>query len=90
MARIRRVSDVLTFTPPTFLEGIAQIVDLEGRVPSHVQPPRIKYVERKSSTKAKCSGGYQVKSVNSALSRDVKVVGSDMRACIERYGKKVR
>ncbi len=90
MARIRRVSDILSFTPPTFLEGFAQVVDLYGRVPSHTLPLRIMYVKRKSSAKAKHSGEFQAKSVDSALARDVKAIGSDMYTCINRYGKKVR
>ena len=89
MARTRRVSDVLCFTPPTFLEGVAQVVDLFGRVPAHVKPPKIRYVERKSSAMDKRGGQYQVKSVESALFRDMKAIGSDMYTCLDRYGKKI-
>jgi hypothetical protein len=85
MARRRRVGDILTFTPPSFLGGAARVFDLFGVVPDHTGPPRLRYVKRKQ--KAKRHGAILTDSVMSALARDVKAVGSDIRRSIDEYDR---
>jgi hypothetical protein len=89
MARIRRVSNFLCFTPPSYLDGVAQIANLYGKISVHAEPPRIIRVERKPSSKANCNKEFQAKSINSALSRDVKAVGGDIFGCMKKYDEKL-
>jgi hypothetical protein len=90
MARTRRVSNVICFTPPTFLEGVAQVGDVFGMISSQTQSPRVIYVHRKTPVAGKYIREYQVRSVNSALARDVRAIGSDVFTCIRKHDEKLR
>ena len=86
MARIRRVGRYATFTPPTFLEGVAQVADCWSSV-SSVTPPRIVYYTKKApATNGFGFRGSSEKAINASLSGDVRRVGKDMFVCIHRYG----
>ncbi len=85
MARNRRVGRVLRFTPSSWLEGVGQVVDLFGVIPTQAGPPRVRRVERQTKTEAVRDRANRVISVNAALSRDVKAIGSDIMRSIAKY-----
>jgi len=89
MARIRRVGKYATFTPPTFLGGVSQVVNLWGDS-SGATPPRIVYSTRKEAIKAASSYRYYCgKTAKVSLGEDVKRIGNDIHACMQRYDRQL-
>ena len=88
MARFRRVGKYATFTPPSFLDGVCQAVDVWGES-SSVSPPRI--VHLCVAKKAPTSGFYfsPNRTIRSYLSEDVRKIGQDISVSLVRYGKQL-
>jgi hypothetical protein len=84
----RRIGNIVAFTPAGFLTGVGQLADVWGNSSADVYPPRIRHAVKAPCKKSATTGTYSIKT---ALTGDVRKVGSDISRSIAKYavsGKK--